>query len=272
MTLTLQLTGRTSIPLEVEGILPESLVGKSLAEIESLPIYHGKERVALAEFFRVSGDSGDESLTWEGELEGVHWIGAGMTRGMLRVCGSAGRHVGSRMRGGTIRVDGNVSDWLGGEMLGGEIDVAGNAGHMVGSAYRGSARGMTGGTLLVRGSAGNEIGHAMRRGLIAVAGDAGDLIGFGMLAGSILAFGRTGIRHGAGMRRGTIGLFGPEPSPLLPSFRCGWRGRLEILRLMDRTLQRRAFATPMPLADTVVDLHHGDLLEGGRGELLIRSA
>ena len=71
------------------------------------------------------------------------------------------------------------------------------------------------------------------------------------------------------MRRGTIGLFGSEPVPLLPSFRHACRCRLEILRLIDRLLQTYEFPLPTPLGDTTVDLYHGDLLEGGRGEILL---
>jgi formylmethanofuran dehydrogenase subunit C len=272
MTLRLELINRTTIPLEVEGILPETVLGKSVGEIERLTIFHGNRRVPLADFFRISGSCDDECLQWEGDLAGVHWLGAGMTRGTLRVEGPAGRHVGSRMRGGRIDVAGDVSDWLGGEMLGGEIHVRGRAGHLVGSAYRGSARGMTGGTILVHGDAGNEIGHGMRRGLIAVAGHADDLIGFNMLAGSIFVFGNSGIRHGAGMRRGTIGLLGPEPPTLLPTFRLACKGRLEMLRLVDRVLERHGFPAPIRMGDTTIELHNGDLLEGGRGEIVLQAS
>jgi formylmethanofuran dehydrogenase subunit C len=271
MALRFELINPTQIPLEVEGILPTITVGKPLGEIEKLSIFHGNRPVALADFFRVSGSPDDGCMHWVGDLSGVHWIGAGMVQGTIRIEGSAGRHVGSRMRGGRLEVSGDVSDWLGGEMLGGEIVVRGRAGHLVGSAYRGSARGMTGGTLLVHGDVGNEIGHGMRRGLMAIAGSAGDLIGFNMLAGSIFVFGNSGIRHGAGMRRGTIGLFGPEPLSLLPSFRRACQGQFEFLRLVDRTLQRHGFPAPLALRDTTVVLHHGDLLDGGRGELLLRA-
>jgi formylmethanofuran dehydrogenase subunit C len=271
MAVRLELVNNTSIPLEVEGILPETVAGKSASEIERLNLFHGNRQAPLADFFRVSGSSDDECLEWAGDLAGVHWLGAGMTRGIMRVDGSAGRHVGSRMRGGRIDVAGDVSDWLGGEMLGGEIQVRGRAGHCVGCAYRGSARGMTNGVILVHGDAGNEIGHGMRRGLIAVAGHAGDLIGFNMLAGSIFVFGNSGIRPGAGMRRGTIGLLGSELPPLLPTFRRACTGRLEILRLADQVLARQNFPAPVRMGDTILALYHGDLLEGGRGEILLRA-
>ncbi len=272
MTLHLETDYADPVPLEVEGILPENLLGKSLDEIKQMLIFHGNRRMPLGDFFRVSGDPADECLVWEGNLSRVHWIGAGMTRGTIDVASSTGRHVGSRMRGGSLDVRGDASDWVGGEMLGGLIHVRGNAGHLVGSAYRGSARGMTGGTILIDGQAGNEIGHAMRRGLIAIGGDVGDLVGMNMLAGSIFVFGNGGIRHGAGMRRGTIGLLGNESYSPLPTFRLACRGPLPILRLVDRTLQQLGFASPLALGDVAVQLYNGDMLEGGRGELLLRAA
>jgi len=269
MAVRLELRQQTTIPLEVEGILPHSIRGCSLAEIERLPVLLGNQPGVLADFFRVTGDATDETVHWSGDLSGAHWIGAGMAGGTIVVDGHAGRHVGSRMRTGHVEVTGNVGDWLGGEMRGGKIVVRGDAGHLVGAAYRGSARGMTGGTLLVHGNAGNEIGFAMRRGLLAVAGHAGDMIGFNMRAGSIFVFGACGIRHGAGMRRGTIGLFGSESVALLPTFRRACQGRFEFLTLLDRTLRRHEFPAPRALGDMELMLCSGDLLEGGRGELLL---
>jgi formylmethanofuran dehydrogenase subunit C len=128
---------------------------------------------------------------------------------------------------------------------------------------------MTGGTILIHGQVGNEVGHTMRRGLIAV-GAAGDLAGFNMLAGTIMIFGPSGIRHGAGMRRGTLALLGGEPPPLLPSFRRACRYRPEVMALLLRHLKRLEFPVPDDLLRTEFDLYNGDLIEGGRGELLIR--
>ena len=221
MPLTLVYTDTTSVPVEVEGITPDRLRGKSPAEIERLEIYHGNRKVSLAELFTVSGEPGDGRIDFEGELGGVHFIGCGLTGGEIHVHGNAGRHLGGQMSGGTIRVEGNAGDWVGAEMSGGLIDVSGHAGHLVGAAYRGSKRGMTDGTILIGGDAGDENGVAMRRGMVAVRGSCGDAAGFNMIAGSILVFGRCGVPVGAGMRRGTIGILGPRPPRLLPTFRRG---------------------------------------------------
>lgn len=272
MTLRLQYKTSTNVPVEVEGITPDIVRGKTLAEIERLPVFHGNRQGVLADFFSLSGDAADEELIWEGDLAGVHWIGAKMASGRVRVEGNAGRHLGSEMSGGEIHVSGNAGDWVGGEMHGGLIHVRGRAGHLIGAAYRGSARGMTGGTILIDGEVGNEIGHTMRRGLLAVGGDAGDLAGFNMLAGTVLVFGNAGIRHGAGMRRGTIGFFGTESPPMLPSFRHACRYRPEALTLVMRHLAQHRFPLPDDAFTWAIDLYNGDLIEGGRGEILLRAS
>ena len=72
------------------------------------------------------------------------------------------------------------------------------------------------------------------------------------------------------MRRGTLGFFGDELPPLLPTFRHACRYRPDILALIFGRLRARGF----PLADdldTAVDLYNGDLIEGGRGEILLRA-
>lgn len=272
MPVHLSLKAKSAVPLEVEGITPDVVVGKSLAEIEQLEMFQGNLRLPLAEFFTVRGNAADGVMEWEGDLAGVHWIGAKMTSGKIVVEGNGGRHIGSEMRGGEIHVLGNAGDWVGGEMHGGFIHVRGRAGHLIGAAYRGSAKGMTKGTILIGGDAGNEIGHTLRRGLIAIGGNVGDLAGFNMLAGTILLFGESGIRHGAGMKRGTIGFFGPKLPPMLPTFRRACRYRPDVLPLILRDLRRREFAVADDLFTSSYDLYNGDLIEGGRGEILMRAA
>ena len=256
MSLTLSYHAKTSVPVEIEGVIPDRLRDKSLAEIERLEVFHGNRKLPLAELFRVSGDPADGRIDFEGDLAGVHFIGYGMSDGEIHVHGNAGRHVGGEMTGGRIEVEGNAGDWVGGEMHGGLIQVKGSAGHLIGAAYRGSRQGMTDGTILIGGDVGDEIGSAMRRGILAVGGSCGDAAGFSMIAGSILVFGKCGIRTGAGMRRGTIGLFGPEPPKLLPTFRLAGRYRPLFLRLFlpragsprfpgrRRAARRRAAALP----------------------------
>jgi formylmethanofuran dehydrogenase subunit C len=268
--LRLELKQTSSVPLEVEGLTPDVAKSLSLTEIERFEIFQGNRKVPLAEFFAVSGDPSDACFEWHGDLSGVHWIGAKMGFGCMEIHGNCGRHLGSEMTGGEIRVSGDAGDWVGGEMHGGLIHVRGRAGHLVGAAYRGSVRGMTKGTILIGGDSGDEIGHSLRRGLIAIGGKCGDLAGFNMLAGTILLFGETGIRHGAGMKRGTIGFFGAAPS-LLPTFQHAGRYSPEALRLLAVELRYLGFPKWKQLLSPV-ELYNGDMLEGGRGEVLIRAA
>lgn len=270
MPLTLTYRGETTVPVEVEGIVPSRLKELSAAEVEKLNVFHGNEKLPLAEFFSVNGDAGDQQLRFAGNLTGVHWMGAGMDGGEVVIEGNAGRHVGADMRGGTLRVNGNVSDHLGAEMHGGLIHVHGRAGHLVGAAYRGSPKGMTRGTILVDGDAGNEIGLSMRRGLIAIGGSAGDAAGFNMIAGSVLVFGGCGIRPGAGMKRGTIALFGDEPPGLLPTFKEACRYQPQFLRFYLKELARLEFAFAETLLDATFTRYCGDLVALGKGEVLLR--
>ncbi len=257
-----------SVPVEVEGLLPEFVRGLSLAEIERLEIFRGNEKLPLGELFKVSDDPSDLQMEFEGDLSGVHWIGTKMTSGTIRVAGPAGRHVGSEMSGGAIHVHGDASDWVGGEMHGGLIHVRGRAGNLIGSAYRGSKRGMTGGTILVEGPVGDEIGHSMRRGLLAVGG-CGDFAGINMIAGTILVFGPVGMRTGAGMRRGTIALLGGQAPMLLPTFRRGGSDKLPILKLVLRELASLGYPFDPALQEASYQMYHGDDVTVGRGEVLV---
>ena len=256
--------------MEVEGVTPDAVAGLSLAEIGRLTVYHGNESCELGEHFELRGDPADQCVQWTGDLSGVHWIGAKMASGRMDVQGDAGRHIGSEMRGGEITVSGNAGGWVGAEMRGGRICVDGNAGHLVGAAYRGTARGMRGGEIYIRGDAGNEIGHTLRRGLIVIGGRAGDLIGFNMLAGTIALLGEVGIRHGAGMRRGTLVFAGDRPG-LLPTFRSACRYQPPFLPLLWKKLDAAGLPVDAAMAQADWQLHHGDMVEGGRGEVLIRA-
>lgn len=269
MPVQLQYRGGAEAPLEVEGVVPDRICELSLDEIARLRVFHGNRKAEVGDFFTVDGEV-DERLVVSGDLQGVHWLGAKMTRGEILVEGSIGRHLGSEMSGGRIEVHGDAGDWVGAEMRGGSIHVHGRGGHLIGAAYRGSVRGVSGGSILIDGDVGNEIGHTMRRGLIAVGGNAGDLIGFNMLAGTIVVGGETGIRHGAGMKRGTLAFLGPAP-PMLPTFRRACRYQPEAMTLLLKQLESDGFRVDSEAREAAFDLYNGDLIEGGRGEVLLRA-
>lgn len=257
----------TTIPVEAECITPNTLAGKTAAEIAALPVQHGNAPAPLGEFFRVEGDAGDEQIIVEGDCSRVKLVGTGMTSGSLTIEGNVGMHVGAEMRGGTIEVKGNAADWAGAEMRGGTIRIRGDAGHLVGAGYRGSRMGMRGGSILIDGKAGNEVGSGMRRGLIAVRGDISDFAGASMIAGTLLLFGKSGVRTGAGMKRGTIAVFGEKPQ-LLPSFRFDCVYHPVFLRLYLRYLRDADFPIAEELIQGSYRRYSGDLVSLGKGEIL----
>ena len=61
MPLRLTLRGTSTIPLEVEGLTPDVLRDKTLAQIERWPVFHGNRQLPLADLFRVEGDAADRA-------------------------------------------------------------------------------------------------------------------------------------------------------------------------------------------------------------------
>jgi len=242
MTLTLTLREQPEVPLDGEALTPGRLAG----DVASLPLWHGKERVRVGDFFAVSG-SGDD-VRVEGDLSRVHRVGAGMTTGRLEV-------------------DGDVGDWAGAEMRGGTLVVHGSAGARLGGAYSGERAGMRGGEIVVHGDAGPQAGAGLRRGLIAVGGRAGEAAGLRMLAGTIVALGGLGPRAGAGMRRGSLVTMAPLEPLSTFVFSCVYRP--PFLRLYLRRL--RALGLDVPL-DGRYARWCGDSVELRRGEILILEA
>jgi hypothetical protein len=97
--LTLRYKSQTPIPVEVEGLTPSAVRAMPLADIERFEIFHGIARPARG-VLRAERRCIRWRLQFEGDLSGVHWIGAKMSEGEIHVRGDAGRHVGSEMSGG----------------------------------------------------------------------------------------------------------------------------------------------------------------------------
>lgn len=269
MPLVLTLHTPSAIPLEVDSVRMEVVRTQPAGEVLRTAVQRGNRQVPLGEFFGAEGSAADdETIVWRGDCSRVKLIGAGLASGTVRVEGDAGMHLGAEMTGGEIHCTGDAADWIGAEMRGGRITIAGNAGHLIGATYRGGRRGMTGGEVIVHGNAGNEIGHSMRRGLIAVAGNVGDAVGVGMIAGTIVIGGLPGIRHGAGMKRGTIVFLNPGPQlDILSTFRPAGVWRPVFWELFRRRLRSLGF--PLPAGPAACRRYSGDLLELGKGELLV---
>jgi formylmethanofuran dehydrogenase subunit C len=268
MTLTLTMREQPVVALEAEALTPDRLAAASRAEIEGLPVWHGKERTRVGEFFAVSG-SGDD-VRVEGDLSRVKFVGAGMTAGRLTVAGDVGMHAGAGMQGGELHVEGDAGDWAGASMRGGRLVVRGSAGRQLGGVYPGERAGMRGGEIVVHGDAGEQVGAGLRRGLIAVAGRVGEAGGLRMLAGTIVALGGLGARAGAGMRRGSIVTMAPATPLATFVFSCIYRPPFLALYL------RRLRALGLSVSEEQLDGRYarwcGDGLELRRGEILILEA
>ena len=258
----------TKIPVEVDGLAPDRLIGLSALQVSKLPVQHGNRARSLGDFFGVQGDATDQNLVIEGDCRCVKRIGAEMKSGTITIHGDVGMHLGADMTGGEIVVHGSAGDWAGAEMIGGRNRIHGNAGHQLGSGYRGARHGMRGGEILVDGSAGNEVGASMRRGFIAVGGTAGDFAGIDLIAGSIFLFGASGQRLGAGMKRGTIALFA-DHAPLLPTFTYACEGRPVFASLYLKRLADGGFRPAADKSSGRFRRYCGDRLALGLGEILV---
>ena len=263
---SLTLRAPPDVPLEAECIRPDVLAGLSQREIEALPLWIGREQLALGELFEVQGGRSAD-VRVEGDASRVKYLGAGMAGGTLTVAGSAGAHAGERMTGGTLRVLGNAADFAGAEMAGGLLELGGDAGAQLGGAGPGGKRGMRGGVIVVHGGAGDFAGARMRRGLIAVRGQLGDQAGAGMMAGTLLAFAGVGRRPGLGLERGTLVVHGSVR--LLPTFRFACTYQPPFLGVYLHELRQRYGAA---WADDGGGRYHrytGDYAELGKGEVLV---
>jgi formylmethanofuran dehydrogenase subunit C len=266
--LTLTLKDALTVPLEAEVLSPDVLAPLSHDAVCALPVMLGKRQHRLDDHFIIEGDGSDE-IELRGDLTKVKWVGRQMTRGRVRIVGSAGMHLGAYMTGGSIEVTGNVTDWCGGEMAGGTIHIRGNAGGQLGSAYRGSPSGMSGGTILVEGSAGIELGMRMKRGLIAVRGPVRDFAGLQMKGGTIVLMSGADQRTGAWMERGTI--ISLAPLKLMPTFVGACSYNPSFLGVYAKHLAKYGFQLPHPTSGSY-RRHIGDASVPGKGEILVWGA
>ena len=265
--ITLRLKASGTIPVEVDGILPETVLGLSVNEICALKIHAGKDVVELGEVFDVTVD-GNEALVFEGDLRHVKHIGENMTWGLVIVNGDAGMHLAQHMKGGTLVVNGNLEPRCCCEMSGGTVIVNGNAKAMLGSPLPGNNKGMRGGLIAVFGSVGSRAGEGMRRGLIAVSGDAGDFAGANMIAGTMVVFGKMGLNAGGGMKRGSIVSLGGTER-VLPTFLYSCLYTPVYLKLYLKYLSDLGFAVTKEMLNGPYRRYAGDMSALGKGEILI---
>lgn len=256
------------LSIDLGGILPERLVSLPLPAIARLPVLADGRSCELGTLFEVSGDPADAVIECRGDFSRVHRVAAGMRSGAIRTTGPVGRHAAAGMSGGRLDVAGDAGDWLAAELAGGEIHVAGNVGDNLAAALPGSPIGMRGGLVTVGGHAGSLAGARLRRGIVAIAGGCGDAAGFEMRAGSVVIGGDVGRQPGLGMRRGSVIALATRPEPPA-TFRRGAAWRPGFLPLLLTRLVAAGFrpaSAPQPPGGW--QQWHGDMLAGGRGEIL----
>ncbi len=261
--------------MEAEVITPDSVIGKTIKEVRSLPVYIGNTIQMLEDYFYVNGKtaeiSSDQLISIQGECENVKYIGYGMTAGHIIVEGSVGMHVGAKMEGGKLIVTGSASNWAGAEMKGGLLKIHKDAGHQLGAAYRGGTKGITGGVIIVGGGVGLEAGAFMRRGMLVIQGNAAPFLGVHMNGGEIFVFGRVAKRVGAGAKGngGFIACFGGVDS-LLPTYVYDGTFRPDFMKLYLRQLRDQfGIKSAGKYLDTSLRRYRGDNAVGGNGEILI---
>lgn len=248
--------------LSLAGLTPAALAGKSVKEIEKLPL--GARNVG--DLFKVAAAK-DGRLEIEGATERFDRIGLGLTEGEIIVEGDAGAYLGQGMTGGTITVSGKAGFGAGTAMTGGKIDIAGDAGDFIGGALPGERVGMAGGLIVIHGSVGDRLGDRMSRGLIVVAGSAGIGAGARLNAGSIIVSGKIGAGAGSAMHKGSlIALGGIDGVPA--SFGDSGEQDLVVFRLWAKHLEQIGLGQ---IAGKIGNLRRwvGDLAVSGLGEILV---
>lgn len=196
-------------------------------------------------------------------------IGAGLAEGTIEVTGDAGALVGAEMRGGEIRVTGSVGPLAGASMRGGRLVVEGDAGRRLGGPLPGGEGGMRGGRITVFGSAAEEAGLEQRGGLIAIRGTAGRCPGLRMRGGTLVVARGHLDEPGIAMEGGT--LMSLQSTPDVPaSFVSAGATSPVFWRLLVRDLVESTFLREEDLYDARFLSFDGDVLSGGRGEILFR--
>lgn len=267
--LTLRLKTAPALRIDLRRLTPVALSGLSASEVAALPLWHGRERIAVGDLFDIAAHTVDgdiASLVFEGDLTRFDRIGWNMESGELRVEGSVGDYAGCGMAGGTLAVNGRAGDFTGAVMRGGTLSIASHTGDFAAASLPGDMEGMRGGTFTVGGNAGERLGDRMRRGTVLVSGNAGMFAASRMVAGTIGIGGAIGMHLAFGMRRGTVVLATATPA-LSPTFVDTDHNFAVFWALLARSLARTSSAFE-GLAARAPQRTVGDLAVEGKGEIL----
>jgi formylmethanofuran dehydrogenase subunit C len=264
VTLTLRAPLEESI--EADCIAPNAFGSLGEGEIGALPVWAGRTRRTLADYFDVKGGR-STSIRVVGDVRRMHDIAAGMSDGDLVVDGDVGSRLATGMIAGEVDILGSAGDDAGVGMSGGSLRIRGNAGDRVGAAMPGASRGLTGGEIVVEGSAGADAGARMRRGLLFVGGDAGTHAARAIIAGTVIVLGRVGRDPAFASKRGSLVVGGGVDVPITYRFACDYEPphvRLALTYLV----RRYGLSLGRELVHGRYRRYCGDAGTVGKGEIL----
>ena len=250
--------------IDLSGLVPENLQGRSEEAIARLRLDLSQDPLEVGDIFRLR--MGDPmSLRFEGGSERFDFIGAGMASGEIILDGPVGAQAGRLMRGGRLHIRGDVGPCAASRLAGGFLEIDGDAGDNLGGPLPGEMAGMSGGVVIVRGDVGPRAGHRLRRGLLVVEGKSGKEAGSRMIAGTLVLRGRLTGAPGPLMRRGTIVLIdGDCLAP--PMFADCGSHRLVAASLLASELERLGLGFARKLRRPLRRLA-GDMSVSGKGEI-----
>ncbi|WP_137391779.1 formylmethanofuran dehydrogenase subunit C [Rhodoligotrophos defluvii] len=266
MTLSFRLKSAPEQRVDLSGLTPEALAGKTVREIEHTVIGTTRIPLKVGDLFEVTGDDA-QVIRFLGGSNRFDHVGHGMTGGSLIIEGDVGQQAGRLMSGGHLIIEGNAGRLAGSGMRGGRIDIHGDAGDFAGGPLPGEMAGMRGGLLRIAGNAGERAGDRMRRGVIVVGDHAGAYAGSRMIAGTLIVGGKAGPLPGYLMRRGSI-ILGQAPEQLSPSFVGSGQADDVFLKVLLRDLAQKGIEPDLWPAARQWGRFVGDMAVLGRGELI----
>jgi formylmethanofuran dehydrogenase subunit C len=269
--ITLRIKQPPALRIDARTLLPLALAASGEGEIERMALWHGTERIALADLFDVRSHATPDAepcIVFEGDLRRFDRVGCAMSGGAIVVEGGVGDLVGAQMRAGSIVVSASSGSFAACEMAGGRIEIGGDTGDFAAAALPGSMDGMRGGTLIVRGHAGERFGDRMRRGTALVFGNAGAFAASRMVAGTIGIAGSVGEHLAYGMRRGSLLLPGQRQALGTNRFVENHAEVSVFWRLLTRSLAREEGVFG-ELTGSTPRRFLGDISVDGKGEVLL---
>ncbi len=251
--------------VDLSGLAPDRISGRSAAEIEKIEIGTTKTVIRVGDVFRV--DTGDPGVVrFEGGSSRFDLVGSRLLPDhSVHVVGDVGAQLGRLAKGGRITVTGSAGAYAASGNAGALIEIGGDVGSFLAAPLAGELGGMSGGRVIVRGNAGMRAGDRLRRGVIVIEGEAGENLGSRMIAGSVVALGAVKGRIGYLNRRGSIVLAKAcDPGPTYID--CGSHN-LTYAGLLARSLRSDS---PRAAAVLLCKLRRygGDTAVYGKGEIL----